>query len=328
MPSASYHFIQSSPEKELPVKKLLYLLVLGAVILAACGGDSGSVAATVDGQDVTVSDVEALIDSEGETVPIENFAQFLGLQIQWNVVEEAAEAEYDIIASDDEVSAETDRLFEQFAVEGQTREDFLSASGVTEEFLTQVARQELLSAQLLDVFADELPEPTDEEVEAQLNVAKAPLTEACVSHILVASEDEANDVFTRLDAGEEFAALAEELSSDTGSAANGGELPCSTLDTYVEEFRDAALVAPVGEVHVTAVESQFGWHIILVTERTDADEADLPTDEELFDSARDANASGDLGSWIAEAIAAAEVSVEEEYGTWDPTQGTVVPPVS
>ena len=52
------------------MKKLFSLVAVGAVLLAACGGGGGNtVAATVNGTDVTVADVNALIDAEGGTVP-------------------------------------------------------------------------------------------------------------------------------------------------------------------------------------------------------------------------------------------------------------------
>lgn len=308
------------------MKKFLFLVVFGALILAACGGGSGTVAATVDGQDVTVGDVEALIASEGETITKEQFAQFLAFQIQWHVIDEAAEADYGISVTDDEVAAEADRIYNDVAEEGQTREDFLGVRGVTEDFLTNIARQGLLDVQIREVLGEDAPDPTEEQMAEQLNVAKAPLTNACVSHILVASEEEANEVFDRIASGEEFGELALELSTDTGSAQNNGVLPCGTLESYVPPFRDAALVAPVGEVYETAVESQFGWHVIMVTDREDAAEADLPSDEDLADAVRDQSVLGELEAWFLGAVEEAEVTVDEEYGTWQPNPPTVVPP--
>lgn len=310
------------------MKKLLYLVVLGAMVLAACGGGSGTVAATVDDQDVTVGQVEALIDSEGSTIPKDQFAQYLGFQIQWHVISDAAEADYGIAVTDEEVAAEADLIFEEAAAEDQTREDFLTERGVTEDFLSAIARQRLIDAQIREILREDAPEPTEADLEAQLNAAKAPLTNACVSHILVATEEEANEVLDRLGGGEEFGELAMELSSDTGSAENNGILPCGTLETYVEPFRDAALIAPIGEVHETPVESQFGWHVVMVTDRTDAAEADLPSDERLATAVRDAFILSELQAWFLEAVEEAEVTVEEAYGTWQANPPQVVPPAS
>lgn len=309
------------------MKKLLYLVVLGAMILAACGGGSDTVAATVDGEDVTVGEVESLIDSDGATVAKDEFAQFLGFQIQWLVINAAAEADYGITVTDEEVAAEADRIFEDAAEEGQTREEFLSTRGVTEDFLTSIARQGLIDVQIREILREDAPDPTTEDLEAQLNAAKAPLTTACVSHILVASEEEANEVLDRLEGGEEFGELAMELSSDTGSAENNGILPCGTLETYVEPFRDAALIAPIGEVYETPVESQFGWHVVMVTDRDDAPEGDLPSDQELADAVQANSVIDELRAWFLGAVEDADVSIDEAYGTWQANPPQVVPPV-
>lgn len=308
------------------MEKFRYLVVLGAVILAACGGGSDAVAATVDGQDVTVGQVEALIESDGAAIPKDQFAQFLGFKIQWNVINEAAETDYGITVTDEEVSAEADRIAEEATPDGQTREEFLAEQGITEDFLANLARQRLVDTQIREILSEDAPEPTEEDLESQLNAAKAPLTNACVSHILVATEEEAGEVLDRLEAGEEFGELATELSSDTGSAENNGILPCGTLESYVEPFRDAALVAPIGEVYPTPVESQFGWHVMLVTDRQDAAEADLPSDEELADAVRDEAILSELQTWFFGAVEAADVTVDEAYGTWQANPPQVVPP--
>ncbi len=316
------------------MKKLLSLVVLGAVVLAACGSGSNAVAATVDGREITVSDVEALIETDGEAVSKELFAQFLGLQIQWDVIFAAAESDFGVTATDEEIAAEADSLIEDalaaaLAQNGvsETREEFLARNGVTEAFLTNIAHQSVLDNGISAQLEEDVPEPTAEEIDAERAIAAASLTNACVSHILVATEDEAQDVLARLDAGEDFADLAMELSTDTGSGANGGDLSCSSPSTYVDPFRDAVMVAPVGEVYPDPVESQYGFHVILVTERDDPDEADLPTDEELISSLVDEGVLAALNDWFLGALEESEVIVGEEYGTWSANPPGVTAPV-
>lgn len=310
------------------MKKLVSLVVIAAFAISACGSGSGVVAGTVDGVDVTVGDVESLLDPAEEAITKEQFARFLAFAIQWNVINDKAEEDYGVTVTDAEVLEEADRIFGEVAQDGESREDFLSSRGITEKFFQQIARQGLLEDQIRDSLGEGAPAPTEEELQEQLNLFKAPLTTACVSHILVATEEEAADVFDRLAAGEDFGELAVELSTDTGSGANNGILPCGTLDTYVAPFRDAALVAPVGEVYDTAVESQFGFHVMLVTDRQDVDEADLPTDEEVADAARSASVTVELNEWFLQAMEEAQVTVGEEYGTWQANPPTVVPPTT
>lgn len=310
------------------MKRLVSLIVLGAVLLAACGSGSGVVAATVDGQDVTVGEVEQLIDTNDETVTKEQFAQFLSFQIQWLVMNAAAEVDYGVTTTDEEVAAEADRIYNEVAAQGQSREDFLASRGVTETFLQSIARQGLLDAAIREILKEDVPDPSAEEIETARAEAVTSLTSVCASHILVATQDEADDVFTRLEAGEEFGELAAELSTDTASGANNGVLECSSPDAYVDAFREAVLIAPIGAVHDEAVQTEFGFHVILVTDRQPPAAADLPTDEVLIDGLRDQAVVVDLEDWFLSSVEAADVTVEAEYGTWQPNPPTVVPPVS
>lgn len=309
------------------MKKLLTLVVAGAVLLAACGS-GGGVAATVNGTDVTVSDVEALIESEGATIPTEQFAQYLTAAIQFNIFFDAAEEDFGATATDEEIEAEAQRLIDELATEGETREDFLSTRGVTEDFLSQIAKQSVIDTAMRESLAAEAADPTQEEIDAERALAAASLTSACVSHILVETEEEATDVMTRLGEGEDFGAIATEVSTDTGSAANNGELPCGSPDGYVEPFRLAVLDATVGEIYPTPVESQFGYHIILVTEFTEPAEADLPTDDELAENVRQAAIAGEVQEWFNGVMESAEVTVNEEYGTWQALPPAVIPPTN
>lgn len=94
-------------------------------------------------------------------------------------------------------------------------------------------------------------------------------------HILVATEEEANDIIDALKNGESFADLAKAVSTDTGSGAKGGELGWSPVSQYVKPFADAVLSAEIGAV-VGPVKSEFGYHVIQVRAREDRD---LTTDQ-------------------------------------------------
>ena len=125
----------------------------------------------------------------------------------------------------------------------------------------------------------------------------------CVSHILVATEPEAQALLVQLDAGADFATLAMESSTDPGSGSAGGVLGCQAPDSWVPEFRDAMLAAEVGEV-TDPVQSEFGYHLILVT-------------------GSEANGEAAAQTALEAEVAGATVQVDDSVGSW--VDGRVVP---
>ncbi|HSO49746.1 MAG TPA: peptidylprolyl isomerase [Acidimicrobiia bacterium] len=300
------------------MKKLASLLVLAALVLAACGGGSNATVATVNGEDVTLGEIEALIDpGEETTIAKDVFARFLGFDIQQRIVLSAAEGEFGIVIAEDDIAAEADAIFEEANVEGVSREEFLASNGITEELLTKLAHQQLLDTQIREMFAAETEDPTQEEIDGVITESEALY---CSSHILVATEEEANDVLDRIEGGEEFADLAAELSTDTGSGAQGGDLGCTSPDQYVTEFADALVAAEVG-VPTEPVETEFGFHIILLGEDV------VPSNEEIIEQLRTTSIGTATNEWFAEQVENAEVTVDDSYGTWEASPvPQVVPP--
>ena len=308
------------------MKKLAIPVMAIALVLGACAG-GGEVAATVDGIDVTVVDVESLIDNGDEPVePGDLFAEVLTFSVIHNIVTRAAEEDFGITFTEDEIAAEADEIVEGGLAEGQTREAFLQERGATEVYLQQAAEQSLVATAVVEAIKGDLEPPTQEEIDTQMEQSTKDLTEVCASHILVATEEEAQEVVARLDAGEEFANLAAELSTDTMSGQQGGDLGCQQVGRYAPEFADAALVAELN-VPTEPVVSEFGVHILLVTERNEAQPADLPTEEEVIDTLQNQAAGPGAQEWFDGRMADAEVVVTERFGTWvlepDPE---VVPP--
>jgi len=85
-------------------------------------------------------------------------------------------------------------------------------------------------------------------------------------HILVADEATANEVKKKLDEGAKFEDLAKEYSTDSGSAANGGDLGWFGPGNMVPEFEEAAYKLKVDEIS-GPVKSEHGYHIIQVTDK-------------------------------------------------------------
>jgi peptidyl-prolyl cis-trans isomerase C len=85
-------------------------------------------------------------------------------------------------------------------------------------------------------------------------------------HILVATRADAETLLARIAAGEDFAALAFELSLDEATRLEGGDLGYVTQDTLTPELATAAYATPIGQVSAP-VESDLGWHIVKVEDR-------------------------------------------------------------
>ena len=93
------------------------------------------------------------------------------------------------------------------------------------------------------------------------------------SHILIEfgddqqkAEQQAEDILAKINNGEDFAELAETFSSDTFSAENGGDLDWFSMGMMDPAFEDAAFALQnVGDVS-DVVESEFGFHIIKLTD--------------------------------------------------------------
>ena len=148
--------------------------------------------------------------------------------------------------------------------------DFLTnlknGTGLTEAEYTDVAEVTLLRGKMEEYVGQQVPTS-----EPQIRVR----------HILLDTEEEAQTVLQRLEDGEDFAALATEVSTDTLSAELGGDLgwiPKGEMDTA---FDEVAFNLPVGEIS-DVVETPRGFHIILVEDSDD----DRELDPEILDQRR------------------------------------------
>src|SRR5205807_7206151 len=114
-------------------------------------------------------------------------------------------------------------------------------------------------------------------VDAYYRAHASQYTVNCISHILVDSQDAASKLKAQLAAGAKFADLAKANSKDNqggsgGSAAQGGDLGCQPPGTYVQPFEEAVSKLQLGQVS-GPVQTQFGWHIIKLTDRKEAPES-------------------------------------------------------
>ncbi|MBK1673548.1 peptidylprolyl isomerase [Ectothiorhodospira shaposhnikovii] len=127
-------------------------------------------------------------------------------------------------------------------------------------------------------------------------------------HILVSTEEEAVALIQRIEAGEEFAALAREHSGD-GSAAAGGDLGWFSQDMMVPDFSDAVLALEDGQFTHEPVETEFGWHVIL---REGSRENEPPAFEDVQDQLEQILTRKSLQDYVDGLWQDAQVKVFEE----------------
>lgn len=326
-------------------------ICLAALVLSGCAaltGDSapglqavaaGDVAARAGDAVVTVASLEDEVQQALDSGVLESpqFAeQFAGSDLEKTVQLQTTTLDFllkvEILATraadqfDVEVSAdEVDELVEEAAAEvgGQAAlEEQLTSGGQTLERFRSEQELNRLIAEVVDALREQDP-LTDEDVRAAYQQQQAQFEQVDASHILVETEAEAQQVLQRLSEGEEFAALAQELSLDTGSAQNGGSLGLTPRGTFVPEFEEAiwAGPAPVGQL-LGPVETQFGWHVIRVDEFqvTPEDEAVEQVRQQLEDS----RGQELFQIWFQQQLSDADPEVAGRFGRWSRTSQSVL----
>jgi peptidyl-prolyl cis-trans isomerase C len=218
---------------------LAALLLPGAAAAQSESGQKSTVVATVNGYDITASEVQLAAD--------------------------------DILPQLGEVPA---NLRFPFVVEYLIERHLLAQAAVnegitdSEEYKRRLAFYQAKALRDAYFAAELKPSVTDETVRQSYDTqaAKVEAEERVrARHILVASEDEARDIAGRLANGEAFEELAAQYSLD-GSSEQGGDLGFFTAEEMVDPFSEAAFALEVGEVS-EPVQTEFGWHLIKLEDR-------------------------------------------------------------
>ncbi len=154
------------------------------------------------------------------------------------------------------------------------------------------------------IVTDRATEPKMKEAYAAFLKEFKGEEEVRASHILVKTEQEAKDIIAQLDKGADFAKLAKEKSTDPSKERNSGDLGFFTKEQMVKEFAEAAFGMKKDEVTKAPVKTQFGWHVIKVTDRR---AKGPPPMEEVKDTLRQKLAEGIAQEEIAKLKGAAKI---------------------
>ena len=234
------------------------------------------------------------------------------------LVEEEAERRGIVITSE-EADAEFERQYALFLASQQSTEEqlalYLLSQGMSILDFKENGRQSVEAQMLVEAVQLAISgviDLSDDEIatyfeENRTDYDREERVQA--SHILVETAGEAQSLLLDLSAGADFAEMAGLHSIDTGSGARGGNLGWFGRGQMVPPFEEAAFSLEVGQLS-EVVESEFGFHIILLTGREEAAHPEL--DEVLEQVRFDAEAEiiGERSqAWYESARSAASVTV-------------------
>lgn len=260
------------------------------------------VLARVNGQEVKKSDFDLLvrnIELSRGPIPTERRDEVLRAAlnqlVEYTLLQQEAKTRQ-VTVSDAEVNERIKQMQGQFPTE-EAFKKALSARDMSIDRLRDDARVDMVITRMVEDEVATAQPPTDAECKDYYdkNPDKFKLGEAVrASHILILADEKADEatkkkaraqieaVNKRVKAGEDFAQLAKEHSQD-GSAAQGGDLDFFGRGRMVPPFEQAAFALKPGEVS-DIVTTQFGYHIIKVTERRT--ESTVPFDDQLQERLR------------------------------------------
>ncbi len=252
--------------------------------------------AVVNGENITKDELDKALNEAAQASGIqpseltaeqkmEGYRQILDDLITDKLISKAA---VDVTVSDEEVEAEIAKLRGQFP----TEEDFvaqLTAVGQTPEKVATDLKKLLQQRKWVESQIGDSAEVTDADVakfyEENKQEFEQPET-VKASHILFLTKpddtedvsnaqlEKAKEAAAKAKKGDDFAALAKELSEEPGAKESGGDLGFFSKDRMVPEFSEAAFQLKTGEIS-EPVRTQFGWHVIKVEDKKEAGTSSL-----------------------------------------------------
>lgn len=241
------------------------VVIIGVLIIAAAGyfglprTDNAEVVARVGGEVITKDELYDFMVQQTGQEALDN------LVVKKIIELEASDQNLEV--SEDEIDKEVKELAEQYGGE----DAMIQALAMYNIDLEQVREDVAVNIKLEKLLSPRI-KITDEEIQAYFAAnqeAYAVEEQIKVSHILVDSAEEAQEIRRMLSQGQEFADLAKERSTDPGSKDQGGDLGLVGRGEMVEEFEQAAFALQPGQIS-DPVESEYGFHIIKVHEKTAA----------------------------------------------------------
>lgn len=223
-------------------------------LLAGCAGDDE----TSEQTQPNVLGPTDVATVNGERLP-ESVFRLYSMNVMQRNVEQLSELEHDRLLDD---LIDFKLLAQEADRRGLPDERTIAAE-------VELQRMQLLARSMGLRYLEENP-PTEAELRAayEANLDQYLRRQYKARHVLVESEAEAREIIGLLDEGGDFAALAQEHSTDS-TASNGGDLGYFTAESMVPQFAEAVASMETGDYSNEPVQTRFGWHVILVEDIRD-----------------------------------------------------------
>ena len=307
------------------------LACVALFMLTGCGTLLDPAAAVIHGKKITLDEISSAVDDfhaspeykrlagegDGDAITREFEQSYLSQLIRRAVLTPEA-TEVGIEVTDQEVNEQLEALKAEFASEGAF-EEALREQGLTLEQLEQLIYDRQLEQELRSEITKDIG-PSDEEIEAfyERNIDRYSQTEA--QHILVEQRNLAADISRQLQQAAPakveplFAELAKRHSTDPSNAEKAGELGFFSPGDFVPEFEAGAAELEIGEVS-DPVQSEFGWHVIRVTDRRPLDLDEVR--DQIATELGGAEEEEAWSEWVEDAYRAADVKVNPRFGEFN-----------
>jgi parvulin-like peptidyl-prolyl isomerase len=199
-------------------------------------------------------------------------------------------------------NTEGTRITAQAAFELFQEEVFDDARISLDEYMDMIVKPQVARAKVDSSLIMEVPQVA-EQVEVQ--------------HILVATEDLANETWERVKSGASFDEVAKSTSTDTISAPTGGKLGWITAQQMPDAFTEAAFSTEPGQF-TKPVNTEYGWHIIKVLDKA----AERPMSETQYSLAK----TEAVENWLEAQREKSNISSDYYEPSPEPTQDQFYPP--
>lgn len=272
---------------------LMILLLVAGIGIGAAFATKDNIVAKVNGVAISESELNEFLLQQGGNDALDTL-------IQQSIIKQEAKKQ-NIQVSEADIDKELSALKETFGSEDAFTQA-LETNGMT---LASLKNNILLNLEVKRILEAKNP-ITEEAIKQYFDSNKESLAvpeEVKASHILVETEELAKEVKAKITAGEDFAELAKQYSTDQNTKELGGDLGFFKKGEMEKAFEEVAFSSNVGLVS-NPVKTDYGYHIIKVDDKKEAKEATFEeSKDKIKDTLLEEKLATEFDAWLQERIA-------------------------